>query len=517
MRLDEALEGRIARILERLRARWPQRRRGRDPGRQPQAGDGARGRRGARAGRTAPGLVVPRRRRSWSWCSRARRASCSRCGRRRPGPRACAPCSRARRCSSSASCGCSGRRSPRSRARCATRRRTACRWTGWRSRPACGAGRSRSRRSSRRTPRPTTRRSRRRWRSATAHAVFARRGETIDELVAGALLGPPARTVATAESCTGGLMAARLTDRAGSSAYALGGITAYSNEAKVALAGVPEALIAAHGAVSPEVASRAGRRARSSASGPTSGIGITGIAGPGGGTPEKPVGTVCVCLAVAGGERIERTLQLPGGAGHGARADDHRGDAPAAAAARWLTSCGCSSRWSCRRRPAWRSRRSATPPTRPCGAPCPTSRCTSRWRSWAGGPPQDVEAVAALLPACAGAAGAAGARRAAAAASEARAGAVRRGRRTPAASWRRSRRASSDALAGAGLYEPERRPFRAHATVARLRSGARSPRSAPDRGPESVAFAGGPLTLFRSQLGRAGAAYEPLVQVALPS
>ena len=68
--------------------------------------------------------------------------------------------------------------------------------------------------------------------------VFARAGETIDELVAAALLGPPVRTVATAESCTGGLMAARLTDREGSSAYALGGVTAYSNAAKVELAGV---------------------------------------------------------------------------------------------------------------------------------------------------------------------------------------------------------------------------------------------------------------------------------------
>ena len=89
-------------------------------------------------------------------------------------------------------------------------------------------------------------------------ALFARSGETIDELVAAALLGPPVRTVATAESCTGGLMAARLTDRAGSSAYALGGVTVYSNEAKVALAGVPAALIERHGAVSPEVAVGAG-------------------------------------------------------------------------------------------------------------------------------------------------------------------------------------------------------------------------------------------------------------------
>jgi nicotinamide-nucleotide amidase len=144
-------------------------------------------------------------------------------------------------------------------------------------------------------------------------ALFARRGETIDELVAAALLGPPVRTVATGESCTGGLMAARLTERAGASAYALGGVTAYSNEAKVELAGVPEELITRFGAVSPEVA---GALADGSveAFGADVGIGITGIAGPGGGTPAKPVGTVCLCLAAArGGERIERTLQLPGG------------------------------------------------------------------------------------------------------------------------------------------------------------------------------------------------------------
>jgi nicotinamide-nucleotide amidase len=141
-------------------------------------------------------------------------------------------------------------------------------------------------------------------------AVFARDGETIDELVASALLGPPLRTVATAESCTGGLMAGRLTDRAGSSAYVLGGITAYSNEAKIALAGVPAELIAAYGAVSAEVAAALadGAVARFGAD---VGIGITGIAGPGGGTPEKPVGTVGVDL-VSGAERISRTLQVPG-------------------------------------------------------------------------------------------------------------------------------------------------------------------------------------------------------------
>jgi nicotinamide-nucleotide amidase len=140
--------------------------------------------------------------------------------------------------------------------------------------------------------------------------VFSRDGSTIDEIVAGLLLGPPVRTVAVAESCTGGLMAGRLTDRAGSSAYVLGGVVVYSNEAKVRHAGVDPEVIARVGAVSPEVAAAlaAGAAARFDAD---LGIGITGIAGPGGGTPEKPVGTVCVCVDHAG-ERFERTLHLPG-------------------------------------------------------------------------------------------------------------------------------------------------------------------------------------------------------------
>jgi nicotinamide-nucleotide amidase len=107
-------------------------------------------------------------------------------------------------------------------------------------------------------------------------------------------------------------MAGRLTDRAGSSAYVLGGVVVYSNEAKVTHAGVPAALIERHGAVSPEVAAALAEGA-ADRFGADLGIGITGIAGPGGGTPDKPVGTVCVCIATAGdGSRIERTLQLPG-------------------------------------------------------------------------------------------------------------------------------------------------------------------------------------------------------------
>jgi nicotinamide-nucleotide amidase len=143
-----------------------------------------------------------------------------------------------------------------------------------------------------------------------ADTLFSPDGSTIDELVARLLDG---LTVATAESCTGGLMAGRLTDLAGSSAYVLGGLVVYSNEAKTALAGVPAELIEAHGAVSPEVgrALAAGARDRLGAD---VGIGITGIAGPGGGTPEKPVGTVCLCVSTAE-DLLEQTVRLPGGRG----------------------------------------------------------------------------------------------------------------------------------------------------------------------------------------------------------
>jgi nicotinamide-nucleotide amidase len=138
--------------------------------------------------------------------------------------------------------------------------------------------------------------------------VFSEDGATIDELVAGLLAG---RTIAVAESCTGGLMAGRLTDRAGSSAYVLGGVVVYSNDAKERFADVPAALIERHGAVSPEVAAALadGAVARFGAE---LGIGITGVAGPGGGSESKPVGTVCLSVAHAGGERIDRTVRLPG-------------------------------------------------------------------------------------------------------------------------------------------------------------------------------------------------------------
>jgi nicotinamide-nucleotide amidase len=140
--------------------------------------------------------------------------------------------------------------------------------------------------------------------------LFSRDGSTVDEQVA-ALLLASGRTVAVAESCTGGLMSARLTERAGSSEYFLGGAVVYSNEAKVAVAGVDAGLIDRFGAVSNEVAEALAVGAVSRF-GTDVGIGITGIAGPGGGTEEQPVGTVCFSVCARDGSRLTRRLRLPG-------------------------------------------------------------------------------------------------------------------------------------------------------------------------------------------------------------
>jgi nicotinamide-nucleotide amidase len=144
-----------------------------------------------------------------------------------------------------------------------------------------------------------------------ADTLFSRDGSTIDQQVTALL---ERRTVAVGESCTGGLMAARLTERAGSSEYFAGGVVAYSNAAKTALLGVDTGLIERHGAVSTEVAQAlaAGALERFAAG---FGIGITGIAGPEGGTEEKPVGTVCFCVAARDGARLTRSALLPGDRG----------------------------------------------------------------------------------------------------------------------------------------------------------------------------------------------------------
>jgi nicotinamide-nucleotide amidase len=148
---------------------------------------------------------------------------------------------------------------------------------------------------------------------AAAHARFliSDDGTSTDELVAKGLL-ERGWTVATGESCTGGMLAARLIDRAGSSAYVNGGVVAYSNQAKTDLLGVPAEMIAEHGAVSPQVARALADGARDRF-GADVGIGITGVAGPDGGTPAKPVGYVCFCLTTADGQVLAVDPQLPGG------------------------------------------------------------------------------------------------------------------------------------------------------------------------------------------------------------
>jgi nicotinamide-nucleotide amidase len=138
--------------------------------------------------------------------------------------------------------------------------------------------------------------------------LYSEDGSHVDDLVAQLLAG---RRIATAESCTAGLLAARLTDRPGSSDYVMGGVVSYSNEAKAELLGVDPTLIEAYGAVSEPVAEAMASGALKRFNADTA-VAITGIAGPGGGTPEKPVGTVCFSVKLADGPTTTRTLQLPG-------------------------------------------------------------------------------------------------------------------------------------------------------------------------------------------------------------
>jgi nicotinamide-nucleotide amidase len=140
------------------------------------------------------------------------------------------------------------------------------------------------------------------------HQIFSEDGSLVDDQIAQLLAG---RRIATAESCTGGLLAARLTERPGSSAYVAGGVVAYANEAKTELLGVEPDLLASHGAVSEPVAEAMADGALNRFGADTA-IAITGIAGPGGGTDEKPVGTVCFTVKLADGETFTRTIRLPG-------------------------------------------------------------------------------------------------------------------------------------------------------------------------------------------------------------
>jgi nicotinamide-nucleotide amidase len=139
--------------------------------------------------------------------------------------------------------------------------------------------------------------------------LFARNERRVEELVL-SLMGARGLRLATAESCTGGLVAARLTSVPGSSASFVGGIVAYADEVKRNQLGVPEALLVEHGAVSAEVAGAMAEGARA-ALGADVAVAVTGVAGPGGGTPEKPVGRVYL-HAIGPDGVLARTLDLPG-------------------------------------------------------------------------------------------------------------------------------------------------------------------------------------------------------------
>jgi nicotinamide-nucleotide amidase len=139
--------------------------------------------------------------------------------------------------------------------------------------------------------------------------LYSTDGSWVDDQVAELLRG---HRIGVAESSTGGLMAARLIDVPGSSEYVAGGVVAYSNEAKVELLGVDPRLIERHGAVSPEVASAMASGALERFEADTA-IAITGVAGPGGGTEDKPVGYVCWSAMRSDGTELARDVRLPGG------------------------------------------------------------------------------------------------------------------------------------------------------------------------------------------------------------
>jgi len=147
-------------------------------------------------------------------------------------------------------------------------------------------------------------------RSVLGNSIYSVNGEPL-EAVVGELLRHAHWTIAAAESCPGGLLMSRLTDIPGSSDYVDRGVVCYSNQAKTDWVDVPVSLIEKHGAVSEPVAHAMadGVRRRSSTN---VGVGITGIAGPGGGTPEKPVGTVAIAVVTQGESRV-RTFRFVGG------------------------------------------------------------------------------------------------------------------------------------------------------------------------------------------------------------
>ena len=144
-----------------------------------------------------------------------------------------------------------------------------------------------------------------------AHDVYSTDGRTMEEVL-GDVLKTRGYTIAAAESCTGGLFTSRLTDVAGSSAYVRASVVAYDNADKTRLLGVPEELLRAHGAVSEPVAIAMAEGIRER-TGADVAVGITGIAGPGGGSAGKPVGTVVIAAIVPGQPAYVRTYTFLGG------------------------------------------------------------------------------------------------------------------------------------------------------------------------------------------------------------
>ena len=439
---------------------------------------------------TAPGLVVPprdgRRRRPCS-CSPARPGSCRRCGSAPWRRRRCVGARAARAATSSGCCGSSASPSRRSPPRCASSRRTGLPLEPLEITTCLRRGEleiatvfAPGRRGGLRGVRGA------RCASATATALFSDDGSTVDDQVAELLAG---RTVAVAESCTGGLMAARLTERAGSSAYVLGGARRLLQRGQDRRSPrVPPALIERHGAVSPEVAAaladgaraRFGarvrdrhhrhRRARRGHAGEAGGHGLPERGRPGG--------------------REDRTVRLPGGRGH----IRDRTTTIAMHMLRRLLAVSCVRPRRCRsqrrrrERPALRrarppaggararSRASGTRrPTRRCGGRWATTRCTSRSPSSATGRRRTSRSAAAVLAALPAAAPPLRAGGRAAPPAAARAGALRgrRGPRGRAGGAAGARRATALAARRA-LRRPSADRSAPHATVARLRSGARA-------------------------------------------
>ena len=452
-----------------------------------EAGDAARGRRSLGLAGTAPGFVFDTGPASSSCCP-AHPASSSGSGRARSRPSRCGGCSSGRGRRAAA---CSASTAPASRR---SRRRSpkpAETGTGWRRRSARATSRSTSTWSSSRVPRraPTSSRER----SSSRSTLPLRAGRAVGRGDRARALPRPGLTLATAESCTGGLVAARLTSVPGSSDVFLGAVVAYANDVKEAELGVSAELLAEHGAVSAETAAAmaAGVRERLGAD---VGIAVTGIAGPGGGTPEKPVGLVYLHVETpeasrglefsypADRESIRRARPSPrctsrGVSCHGPSQTRMTDAASVDGDDRLRLFCALTLPDEI----VDRSRVAGIPGSSAPGEriAVPPTTCTSRSPSSATAPRREVEPIGAELEAAARAAGpirladAATARLAASGCSSST---------TSTAPRPRSRPTSTSDWSGSACTTPERRPWLPHVTVVRFRGRPRLRPPLPDLG-----------------------------------